>query len=120
MNIEKSVKKKRDNTVRVVKNPIVTDLSQFLEYIFNTEEQVNCAEIIINAVPFRDSDWVSLTAKNNISGGLYSKTLTIMKNVGLLEKVDREIRFSKRFCSSLRKLSEYWSDYVDSKKEKEN
>lgn len=119
MDMKKTVKKTRDNTVRIVKNPIVTDLSQFLEYIFNTEEQINCAEIIINAIPYCDSTWASITKENHISGGLYSKTLTILRSLGLVEKINHEIKLSKRFCSSMRKLAEYWSDYVDSKKEED-
>ena len=112
----KTVKKKFDNSIRLTKNVLTPDLPAFLRYVLNTEAQVEHAEAIIKNAPYPASEWQSIIEKNTLERGLYSKVLRILRNLGLIEKVNGEIRLSKLFFYNMQKLTDYWDDYIESRK----
>jgi len=68
-------------------------------------------EIIQSDGVVPDSDWERFVYS---SRGLYVKVIRKLRDVGLVEKRMGEYRITKDFASSLGKVSNYWSELVDS------
>ena len=102
--------------IDMVRRPSLISPRHLLRYVFFTEMQVEQAAKILNEIiqsdgVVPDSDWERFVYS---SRGLYVKVIRKLRDVGLVEKRMGEYRITKDFASSLGKVSNYWSELVDS------
>lgn len=99
--------------LRFVHRPKLTDLSDFLRYHFNTDEQVEQAQKILTMLKkekeIADTEWRKFVVQ---SVGLYTKVMRTLRDFGLVEKRNGYFQLSKEYIYSLKKMITYWEDYT--------
>lgn len=95
----------------------IPGLEAFLGFVFGSELYVRIAKKIVEATPYKAGNWFVFCERNEIKPRTYHDVLRLLKQYGLVEKTNETINLSKEFSRRLTKLSEYWSDYIESRKE---
>ena len=101
--------------IDLVRRPSLISPRHLLRYVFFTEMQVDQAAKILNEITasdgvLPDSEWKQFVYR---SRGLYVKVMRKLRDVGLVEKRSGEFRIGRDFSTALMKLSNYWTDIVD-------
>lgn len=102
--------------IELIRRPSLISPKHLLRYVFFTEMQVEQAAKILNTLVVNDgkmpdTEWERFVLS---SRGLYVKVMRKLRDAGMVEKKMGQFTICEDFSRALTKLSEYWSQILQS------